>query len=530
MADPVREAEVCIVGAGAAGGIMAAELARRGVEVVVLESGPRHDMARRPEYTRRFLRGENPWRTPIPELDRYTTAGAVPYPLHMSRSRGVGGSTLFWEGYALRLHADDFRLRTLHGVGDDWPISYQDLEPYYRRAERALGVAGEADDPWASPRSAAFPLPAFPWSFSDGLFARAGEKLGIALQHLPQARNSVAYGGRSPCLACGTCHVCPIGAKSSVDLTHFPDAEATGRVRVLPNATVLRLELDRPGLASRVVYAGHDRQQHSLSARLFVLAGGAVENARLLLLSASTSHPRGLANSSGLVGKGFTSHPSVDVTGHVVERVYPYRTGFSTAMARQFAVGRERASRAGFFLEFLNSAGPTPAGLAVTSGRWGRGLREHIRAEFGHTLGIRIFCEQLPDPENAVSLDPQVKDHFGSPAPHITYSVGAYERRALEHAEGVARDILRALGATDLQSRPLRFAAHQIATHRMGTDARASVVGPDLRAHDVGNLYLVGSGSFVTASPSPPTLTIAALAIRAAEHIGATLGRRGVVR
>ena len=531
MADALREADVCIVGAGAAGGIIAAELARLGVEVVVLESGPRHEMAKRPEYTRRFLRGENPWRTPIPELDRYTNAGPVPYELEWRRARGVGGSTLFWEGYALRLHADDFRLRTLHGIGDDWPISYQDLEPYYGRAERALGVAGEADDPWASARSTGFPLPAFPWSFSDGFFARAGEKLGIALQHLPQARNSVAYGGRSPCRACGTCHVCPIGAKASVDLTHFPEAEATGRVRVIANATVLRIELDRPDLASRVVYASHDRRQHSVAARLFVLAAGAVENARLLLLSVSTAHPRGLANSSGLVGKGFTSHPTIDVTGRVAKPVYPYRTGFSTAMARQFAVGRERASRAGFFFQFLNSAGPTPAGLAVTSGRWGQTLRDHIRAEFGHTLGIRIFCEQLPDPENTVSLSPHVKDYFGSPAPHITYSVGPYERRALEEAKGVARDLLRALSATNLlQSRDLGFAAHQIATHRMGTDPRSSVVGPDLRAHDVGNLYLVGSGDFVTASASPPTLTITALAIRAAEHIATTLGRQGLTR
>jgi len=250
-------------------------------------------------------------------------------------------------------------------------------------------------------------------------------------------------------------------------------------VQVLADATVLRIELDRPDLASRVVYASFDRRQHTVTARLFVLAAGAVENARLLLLSAAATHPRGLANSSGLVGKGFTSHPSMDVTGRVAELVYPYRTGFSTAMARQFAVGHERASRAAVFLEFLNSAGPAPAGFAVTSGRWGQGLRDHIRAEFGHTLGIRIYCEQLPDLENTVSLSPFVKDYFENPAPHITYRVGPYERRALERAEGVARDVLRTLGATNiLRSQGLNFAAHQIATHRMGADPRSSVVGP----------------------------------------------------
>ena len=147
------DAEVCIVGAGAAGGIMALELARRGVGVVVLESGPRHDFRRRGEYVRRYLRHENPWQTPLPGLDRHTGSGSASNFLAGKRARGVGGSTLHWEGYALRLHADDFRLRSLHGIADDWPIAYQDLEPYYALAEQALGVAGASDDPWASPRS-----------------------------------------------------------------------------------------------------------------------------------------------------------------------------------------------------------------------------------------------------------------------------------------------------------------------------------------------------------------------------------------
>src|SRR5438093_13636568 len=219
------DADVCIVGAGAAGSVLALELGRRGVRVVVLESGPRHDFAKRWEYVRRYVRHQNPWRTPLWELDRQTVGGPVPYHLEWKRARGVGGSTLHWEGYALRLHTSDFRLRSLYGIADDWPISYQALEPYYGAAERALGVAGEPDEPWASSRSAPFPLPAFPFSHSDGLFARACRGLGVAIHHLPQARNSIAYGGRPQCRACGTCHVCPTGAKASVDLTHVPAAE-----------------------------------------------------------------------------------------------------------------------------------------------------------------------------------------------------------------------------------------------------------------------------------------------------------------
>src|SRR5882724_8751148 len=199
------DADVCIVGAGAAGGVLALELARRGVRVVVLESGPRHDFAKRWEYVRQYVRHQNPWRTPLWELDRQTVGGPVPYHLEWKRARGVGGSTLHWEGYALRLHASDFRLRSLHGIGEDWPLSYHELEPYYGLAEKALGVAGASDEPWASPRSTPFPLPPFALTHRDALFSRACQGLGSELHHLPPARNSVPYAGRARCQAGGTC-------------------------------------------------------------------------------------------------------------------------------------------------------------------------------------------------------------------------------------------------------------------------------------------------------------------------------------
>jgi choline dehydrogenase-like flavoprotein len=399
-----------------------------------------------------------------------------------------------------------------------------DLEPYYGLAEEALGVAG-ADDPWASPRSTPFPLPAFPFSYSDGLFAPACRALGIALHSLPQARNSAAYRGRPPCQACSTCHVCPTGAKASIDLTHVPEAEATGKARILTDATVLRLEVDRAGEVRAAVYARPDKVEERLSARVFVVAAGAIETARLLLLSTSREFPDGLANRSGLVGRFFMSHPSVDVTGRAQERVYPYRIGFSTAMSRQFVAEGDRAARGAFLLEFLNSAGPTPDRIAAASGLWGDALRQRVREEFGRWVGIRIYCEQLPDPANSVSLNARVRDYFGIPVPHLQYDVGRYEEHALDEAKIVAVRILQTLGVTDIRPSGLGFAAHQIGTHRMGADPATSVVDPNLRAHDVPNLYLVGSGCFVTASASPPTLTIAALAIRAAEHIAARLRR-----
>jgi choline dehydrogenase-like flavoprotein len=244
-----------------------------------------------------------------------------------------------------------------------------------------------------------------------------------------------------------------------------------------------------------------------------------VQNPRLLPLSTSRSFAQGLANTSGLVGKFFMSHPSVDVTGRSRENVHPYRIGFSTAMSRQFAIERERGARGAFLLEFLNSAGPTPEQLAGGSGLRGEALRRHVRDEFGRRLGIGVYCEQLPDRANAVSLAPRVRDYFGSPAPHLEYRVGGYERRALDEAQDVAKRILATMGTTDIRSTGISYAGHQIGTDRMGTDSRSSVVDTNLRTRDVPDLYLVGSGCFVTASASRPTLTIAALAIRAAEHI-----------
>jgi choline dehydrogenase-like flavoprotein len=271
------------------------------------------------------------------------------------------------------------------------------------------------------------------------------------------------------------------------------------------------------------VYAMPDKIERRVMARMFVLAGGAVENARLLLLSASRDFPTGLANRSGLVGKRFMTHPSIDVIGRARDKVYPHRIGFSTAMSRQFAIERDRATQGAFLLEFLNSAGPTPELIAVDSGLWGEALRRHVHQEFGHWLGIRVYCEQLPDRRNAVSLAPNVRDYFGSPAPHIHCNVGSYERKALDEAKDVATKILTVMGLSRIRATGLTYAAHQMGTHRMGTDPRTSVVDANLMTHDVPNLYLVGSGSFVTASASPPTLTIAALAIRAAEHLAVKL-------
>lgn len=519
-----QETEVLIIGAGAAGGILAVELARRRIRIVVIDSGPKHEIAKRGEYAKLYLRGENPWKTPLEGLDEHTTLGDPGYRLEWQRARGVGGSTLHWEGYTLRLGEEDFRLKSLYGVGRDWPVSYAEMEPYYSAAETALGVAGQAR--FSPPqRSEQYPLPAFDLSYSDRFFEAGCKSLGIPLRHIPQARNSIPYGGRPQCTSCGTCRVCPTGAKASVDLTHIPIAEATGYTQVWTDVMVLRLEADRSGKVRAAIYAGQDRVERRIKADIFVVAAGAVETPRLLLLSACGDFPRGLANGSGLVGKGFMSHPVVDVTARMPDKVYPYRVGFSTAMADGFAAGRDRSKSGAFLLQMLNDAGPTPGQIAASCRKWGSPLREHVLREFGHTLGIRVFCEQLPDEGNNVSLDDAKADFFGNTVPRITYNIGPYERTALAEGKRVAAAILEVSGASAVQTSRMFTAAHQIGTHRMGDDPERSVVDPNLRCHDVPNLFLIGSGCFPTSSPFPPTLTIAALAIRAGRHIASMAGR-----
>jgi choline dehydrogenase-like flavoprotein len=310
---PARAADpdVCIIGAGLAGGLVAHELARRGATVVVLEAGPRYDPRERGAALERLLiDGERPW-TVLPGRDGFTNAGPVAYPLNDFRVKGVGGTTLHWTAYAVRLHETDFRMRELYGIADDWPIGYADLEPYYGLAEQALGVAGVGDNPFASPRSTPYPLPPFPPSYADRILTRACDSLGIRVHGAPFARNSVPFQERPACEAYGVCashNICPIHAQYTAEV-HLDLAVRTGRVTIKPEAPVLRLNTDSTGRVRGVLYAGAGGAVVEQRARHFVLAAHAVESARLLLLSESSRFPHGLANGSGMVGRNFMEHP-----------------------------------------------------------------------------------------------------------------------------------------------------------------------------------------------------------------------------
>ena len=510
-------ADVCVVGSGPAGALTAHRLAEAGADVVVLEAGPQVDPADRRRQQEQHIRPGmgDPWEMGGPR-DAYTDAGRG-YPLNDARVKGVGGTTLHWQGMVMRLHERDFELESRHGVGTDWPIDYADLRPYYAAAERALGVAGAVDNPYAPPREEPFPLPAFPPSYSDSLFAPACERLGIDMHSVPNARNSEPYDGRASCQGYGTCKpVCPSGAKYTAE-SHVGKAVEAG-ARVVDHAAVQRLEHDDDGdRVEAAVYATPNGTEHRQPAARFVLAAGGVENARLLLLSASEQYPDGLANSSGAVGRFFMDHLFAGAGGRLDEPTRQNHVGFNTSETHQFYDGADPVE--GVKREFLNYAGPSPVIEALGAETWGDDLLAQLDASYGTHVAMGGLVEQLPDADNRITLDPTVRDDHGNPVPHVEWSLSDRTRDAIRRANEIQHAILEELGA-DIEwtvgPDATGPAYHQMGTTRMGADPETSVVDADCRAHDLRNLRIVGSSTFPTGGAMNPTLTIAALALRVA--------------
>jgi choline dehydrogenase-like flavoprotein len=524
---PSPRVDVCVVGAGPAGALVAAELAGSGHDVVVLEAGPRFDPGDRIGRMDRHLRpgADGPIWGMGGERDAYASSGERHYPLNAGRVKGVGGTTLHWQGMVMRMHEQDFRLDSAVGLGTDWPIGYDDLRPYYAAAERELGVAGASDNPFAPPREEPHPLPAFPPSYSDSLFAPACERLGITTHSVPNARNSEPTDEAGACVGYGTCKpVCPSGAK--YDATrHVAAAEEAG-ARVLDRVPVQRLAHDDGGdRVTAAVYATPDGETHRQPAREFVLAAGGVETPRLLLLSASDHHPDGLANSSGLVGRQFMDHLFAGAGGSLDERTRQKHVGFNTTESHQF-YDRPDDSRTAIKLEFLNYAGPAPADVALSADTFGDDLLEEVRAAYGNRIAMGALVEQLPRRENRVRLDPDRTDDHGNPVPDVVWGLDERTRRTIERANEIQHRVLGELGVdADWTVGPEATgpAYHHMGTTRMGTDPSASVVDPWLRTHDLANLAVAGSSAFVTGGAMNPTLTIAALALRAADGVAERL-------
>jgi choline dehydrogenase-like flavoprotein len=524
------KADVLIVGAGASGGVVARRLAAAGFDVVCLEQGGWHELAEFPAPSPEFeLLARKQW-AHSPN-DR-----ALPedYPVNEDDSdiatlmfNGVGGSLILYAGDWSRLHPSDFCVRTQDGIADDWPISYEELRPYYEQTDVEFGASGLGGDP-AYPAPFEPPYPPLPIGHGALRVARAHTRLGWHWWPGTNSVLSVGAGGRRACAQWGTClWGCPEGAKATTDHTHWPQAIRDG-ARLVTGARVSRVRIGPNGLATGVEYVTEDGAEHMQEADVVILAANAIGTARLLLLSAGPGHPDGLCNGSGRVGRRLMVHPFANVmglfdeplrtwNGHIGSKIVCYEF-YETDERRDFVRGAKwsLAPTGGP----INAALPTRAGGSV----WGADHHRHMRAFLGRGVSWGIFGEDLPDEANRVTLDAELTDSSGIPAPKVTYRVGDNSRRCLDFQIERAKESLLEAGAYEVEEeRLMRYSGwHLIGTAMMGDDPDSSVVDGYGRSHEVENLFVVDGSVFPTSGGVNPTSTIAAFAARAAEHLIAT--------
>ncbi|HEV2329063.1 MAG TPA: GMC family oxidoreductase [Verrucomicrobiae bacterium] len=531
MTKLVQNADVVVVGSGAGGGVIAKELAEAGLQVIVLEAGRRFDPYKDyPTNTQDFeVRAGNVFAPKDWRRDRYTTGG--PNPFSYNRVKGVGGSTLCYHAMAPRLHESDFRVRTQDGVADDWPITYADLEPYYTRVEYELGVSGPDGDganPFDPPRSKPYPTMPHGFNLVSNVIRRGAKKLGLHLVREPLAIPTMDWNGRPACKNAGTCRLgCRIASKSSIDVTYIPKAERTGRVSIRSECMAREIVVAPDGRARSVVYFDPDGKEQEVSGRIIVVAGNAVETARLLLLSTSRLFPNGLANSSGLVGKYFMEHLSIFSHGIFSERLDSWRGVPTGGIIQDFYETNPRHSFARGWTISVENEPQWPLATAMSIPGWGARHKVRVRECFGHMAGLACDGEQLPDERNRITLDPVVKDSYGLPVPRITNAHVPNDLEMIKKISSKLREILEASGAKEIVVNKLVAggSSHYLGTCRMGGDPETSVVDPMCRTHDVPNLFIGDGSVFVTGGAANPALTISALATRTAEGIAEAFKR-----
>lgn len=534
---PVSEqVDFVVIGAGAAGGVVVKELATAGFRVVVLEQGPYKREAEfvHDEVGTTFLGAlVNDTKTRPNTFRTDETQKAQRKPT-LTYGCMVGGGTVHFTANYWRFHEVDFiersRWGAIAGTGfADWPIRYEELEPYYTKAEAELGVSGNASanpfEPW---RSKPYPLPPLPVKSSGVLFERAARKLGWHPYPAPLAILSKPYRGRGACLRCGFCEGfgCEVRAKSSTLASVIPVAERTGRCEIRPHSYVREIEVDNTGRVMGVIYFDRQGKEVRQRAKAVVLCANGAETPRLLLLSKSNRFPEGLANSSGLVGRylmldsgsfsgGLFGFPLNEYKSVQVTRLL--QDFYDSDPKRGFYGGGGIDARFDFYpISFALN------GLPKDLPSWGSGFKQALREYYTHSMFLLSHSTSLPVHANSISLDPELKDAWGLPALRVTYKSHADDLKTMQFLLDRELELLAAAGAQKTWSFPvesLTEGVHLLGTCRMGDDPQQSVVDRNHQAHDVPNLYVVDGSSFVTSGRNQPTCTIQALAYRAADKM-----------
>ncbi len=558
-----EKTDVVIIGMGAAGGILAAELSKSGMKVVGLERGPRlttADFSGQDEL-RYFQRQElrpNAKRQPVTWRPN-ANARAIPLPI-LNYGNQAGGGTVHYGAVSWRFHDDDFRARSRtmerYGVSAipkdsslvDWPLTYADLEPFYDRAEYELGVSGKAGNlqgrkidggnVFEAPRRREYPLPPLTADQSGVIFEAGARKLGYHPFSTPRAIISQAYRGRQSCTYCGFCQAfgCHVAAKSSILVTTLPEADATGNFKLLTGTMCYHVNTDNSGRVTSVSYYGPDGSNNTIEAELVILAPFIYDNTRLLLLSKTKKFPNGLANSSGQVGKHLMAHITPRVFAAFDDRFVNIYMGPSAQKHSLDDFNADNFDHGG--LPFIRGAqlsvSPAdleagPIGAAVSMNpppgipRWGAAYRDFLAKYFARYAAVVAQTENLPYADQTIDLDPDVRDQWGLPAPRLTYDWRRPNELArIEFMFTKLEGLAAAMGATRVWRAPMgpgSPGAHHEGGTRMGNNPKNSVVNRYGQSWDIPNLFIVGSSTFPTMSGFNPTLTIQALAYMSADAI-----------
>ena len=532
---PSDEVDFVIVGAGAAGGVMARELSQRGFRIVLLEQGPylraadfRHDelaVAQLAALTNDWHNQPNTFRTS--ENDVAKPKGVVQY------GRVVGGGSVHFTANYWRFHEIDFIERSRKGAVDganfaDWPITYIDLEPYYTKVEWEVGVSGLAGaNPFDPPRTRGYPLPPLPIKPAGVLAERAAKKMGWHAFPAPMAILSQPYRGRSACVHCGFCETfgCEMNAKSSTLATMIPEAEKTGRCEVRSLSYVRRIETNATGRATGVTYFDAEKREIFQRAKSVVLCANGAESPKLLLMSETSRFPNGLANSSGQVGKNLMFNGGAFAGGVFEHEINGFKGVVASRVIQDtYELDPKLNLSGGGGFDFRHDLSPIAfalGGLPDDAPKWGPEYKKMLEEYYTRTVYVLAHATSLPVETNAISLDPTLKDAWGVPAIRMTFAEHPNDVRLNEYMQDRAMELLDAAGAKKrwrFKRDPWFPQVHLLGTCRMGNDPKTSVVDRNHRAHDVPNLIIVDGSSFVTSGRGQPTMTIQALAFRAADH------------
>jgi choline dehydrogenase-like flavoprotein len=557
-----RVFDVCVIGSGAGGGMAAKVLTEAGADVVMLEAGPTWDTRR---DSRMMAWPYDSPRRGAPTPDRqfgefnaslggwtldgepYTTAGTDQF--FWFRSRMLGGRTNHWGRISLRYGPDDFRRKSLDGLGDDWPITYADLKPFYDRVDRLIGLFGSVEGLPNEP-DGIFQPPPRPRCY-ELLIKQAADRLKVTCIPIRLSILTQPLNGRPACHYCGQCgRGCASHANFSSPSVLLPPAMQTGRLTLVTGAMAREVTVDEAGLASGVSYidTATGRDNH-VRARVVVLAASACESARLLLNSKSSKFPQGLANTSGVVGRYLTDSTGTSVAGFIPKMMdgHPHNEDGASGshlympwwldnkaldFPRGYHIelgGGRRMPGFGVLGNIQRYAGADASGQRIQGGGYGNRLKDDYRRFYGATVGFAGRGEMIPNPDSYCEIDPAVVDKWGIPVLRFHFKWADHEYKQVRHMHQTFRAIIDEMGGTPLAPMPTREDGygiepggriiHEIGVVRMGSDPSTSALNQWCQAHDVKNVFVADGAPFVTQPDKNPTWTILALAMRTGEYI-----------